>query len=118
MIFFRAVASGLLLTFGTTQFGGFFLNVAVTDFAPAIVNEQVPVPVQAPLQPANDEPLPAAALRINAAPLSKSAEQVAPQLIPDGALVTVPVPDPALVTVSRNSCATAVTDSVTRGAAL
>ena len=37
------------------------LNVAVTERAAVIDVVQVPVPVQAPLQPANVEPLPAAA---------------------------------------------------------
>jgi hypothetical protein len=42
-------------------------------------------------------------VRVTLVPLEKSALQVAPQLIPAGALVTVPVPEPAGVTVSAKS---------------
>jgi len=60
VIFLFAVASGLPLTFGTMHLGGaFFLNVAVTVFAALIVTVHEPVPLHAPLQPANVEPLPA-----------------------------------------------------------
>jgi hypothetical protein len=76
------------------------LNVAVTDCAADIVTVQVLVPVQAPLHPANVEPLAAEAVKVTAAPLAKLALQVAPQLMPAGDEVTVPVPVPALVTVS------------------
>ncbi len=64
-----------------------------------MVTVQVPVPVQAPLQPAKVEPLAAAALRVTEAPALNAAEQVAPQLMPVGLLVTVPLPLPALLTV-------------------
>lgn len=64
-----------------------------------IVIEQVPVPVQAPLQPAKTEPGAAGdAVRVTDEPLLNDAEQVAPQLIPAGELVTVPEPVPASVT--------------------
>ncbi len=39
------------------------LNVAVTALAALIGTEQAPVPVQAPLQPANVEPLAGVAVR-------------------------------------------------------
>src|ERR1051325_7117846 len=75
------------------------VNVAVTDWAAVSETVQVPVPVQAPLQPANVEPLAAAAVRVTEVPLAKLALHVLPQLIPAGDEVTVPVPVPALVTV-------------------
>ena len=74
------------------------LKVAVTDAAAFIVTVQVLVPVQAPLQPEKKKPVPGAAVRVTTAPLVNEAEHVAPQEIPAGELVTVPVP--ALVTVS------------------
>jgi hypothetical protein len=74
-------------------------NVAVTDVAAVIVTTQVPVPEQGAPQPLNVEPVAAAAVKVTCVPLAKLAEHVAPQLIPAGALVTVPVPVPAFVTV-------------------
>jgi len=71
------------------------LNVAVTDWAAVIETVQVPVPVQAPLQPAKVEPLAAAAVRVTEVPLAKLALHVLPQLMPVGDEVTVPVPVPA-----------------------
>jgi hypothetical protein len=70
------------------------LRAAVIDVV------QVPVPVQAPLQPANVEPVVAAAVRVTDVPLAKLALQVVPQFTPVGAEVTVPAPLPALVTVN------------------
>ena len=60
----------------------------------------VPVPVQAPDQPANVELAPAAAVKVTDVPLAKLALHVDPQLMPAGLLVTVPVPVPASATVS------------------
>ena len=71
------------------------LNVAVTDSAEVIVTTQLPVPLQAPLQPANTEPLAGTSVSVTTVPLAKSVMQVCVQLIPDGLLVTVPVPVPA-----------------------
>ncbi len=60
------------------------------------------VPVQAPLQPVNVEPLAAAAVNVTEVPLAMFALQVAPQLMPPVFDVTVPVPVPAFVTDSAN----------------
>jgi len=78
------------------------LNVAVTLRAAVSDVVQVPVPVQAPLQPANVEPLAAAAVSVTDVPLAKFALHVVPQLMPVGEDVTVPVPVPALVTLNAN----------------
>ncbi len=75
------------------------LNVAVTDRAADIVTVQVPDAfVQSPLQPAKTEPVVGVAVRTTEVPSLKLAVQVAPQLMPAGLLVTVPVPPPPLVT--------------------
>jgi hypothetical protein len=77
------------------------LNVAVTLWAALIVTTHVPVPEQpAPDQPPNVDPEAGAAVRVTDVPVLKDAEQVEPQLMPAGALVTVPEPVPARVTVS------------------
>ena len=78
-------------------------KVAVTEVAVLTVTVHVPVPAQeAPLHPVNTDPDVAAAVSVTLVPLMKLAEQVAPQLIPLGELVTVPEPAPALVTVSAD----------------
>lgn len=77
------------------------LNVAVTAVAAVTLTTHVPVPAQPPpLQPANVELADAAAVNVTCVPLAKFAEQVVGQLIPAGALVTVPVPVPASATVN------------------
>jgi hypothetical protein len=78
----------------------FAVKFALTDFAASMVTLQAPVPLHAPLQPANVEPESGAAVRFTTAPLSKFAEHVGPQEIPAGELTTVPVPVPLFVTVS------------------
>jgi hypothetical protein len=79
------------------------VNVAVTEAAVFIVTAHVPVPVQPPpLQPVNVEPAAGVAVNVTAVPLAKAAEHVVPQETPVGALVTVPVPVPALLTVRLN----------------
>jgi|SRR5437762_12935494 len=75
-------------------------KVAVTEVAALIVTVQVPVPAQPPLQPLNVEPAVGAAVKVTWVPLVNEAEQVAPQEMPAGLLVTVPLPVPALETVS------------------
>jgi hypothetical protein len=61
---------------------------------------QLPVPVQAPLQPEKVEPLAAVAVKARVAPPVKVALQTLPQLIPLGLVTTVPFPVPAFVTAS------------------
>jgi hypothetical protein len=65
-----------------------------------MVTWQVPVPVQAPLQPAKVESPFAAAVSVTVESSLNSFEHVAPQSMPEGELVTVPVPVPAGATVS------------------
>ena len=48
-----------------------------------------------PVQPANAEPAAGVAVRATESPAAKEVLQVAPQLIPAGLLVTVPLPVPA-----------------------
>ena len=75
--------------------------MAVTLWAPLMVTVQGAVPLHPPpLQPAKEDPPAAVAVRVTLVPLLKLAVQVAPQLIPAGLEVTVPVPVPLLVTVS------------------
>ncbi len=75
------------------------MNVAVTDFAVSIVTVHVPVPEHAPLQPVKVESDEELAVNVTMVLLLKADEQVLPQLIPVGLLVTVPLPVPAFVTV-------------------
>src|SRR2546425_7020 len=78
-----------------------WMKVAVTEVAAVIVTVHVPVPVQPPpLQPVKVEPAAGAAVRVTTVPGVKEVEHVAPQEIPAGLLVTVPLPAPALETVS------------------
>ena len=85
----------LLVTDSVT---GAKLNVAVTDIAALTVTVQMPVPEQAPLQLAKDEPAAGVAVRVMAVPGVTGCEQVVPQSMPAGLLVTVPEPVPLLVT--------------------
>ncbi len=77
------------------------VKVAVTDLAASIVTTQVPVPEQpAPLQPVKLEPVAGVAVNVTRLLNVKLKEQVTPQSIPAGELVTVPEPFPVFVTVS------------------
>jgi hypothetical protein len=78
---------------------GVELKFALTNFAASMVTLQAPVPLQAPLHPANVEPESGVAVKLTAVPLAKSAEQLEPQEIPGGELATVPVPVPLFVSV-------------------
>ena len=63
----------------------------MTVVAALRVTMQVPVPEQPPpLQPVKVEPAAGVAVRVTVVPLAKLAEQVAPQVMPAGALVTEP----------------------------
>src|ERR687891_684087 len=64
------------------------------------VTVQVAVPVQAPLQPENVDPLAGAAVSVTGAPVGNRPEHVVPQLIPAGLLFTVPLPVRVTVTVA------------------
>jgi hypothetical protein len=64
-----------------------------------MVTVQDPAPIQAPLQPTKIEPATGVAVRVTEFPNGKLALQIFPQLMPLGALVTVPEPDPLLSTV-------------------
>lgn len=79
---------------------GVAVKVAVTLRAADIVTTHAPAPLQAWPQPANVEPLPAAAVSVTAAPLVYVALHVAPHAISPVEDVTRPVPVPARVTVS------------------
>jgi hypothetical protein len=60
---------------------------------------QEPVPVQPPpLQPAKRDPEAGTAVSVTVVPPENDREHVVPQLMPLGLLVTVPLPDPFLVT--------------------
>src|SRR5438128_1721959 len=77
------------------------LNVAVTVVAALKVTVQAPVPEQPPpLQPVKIEPATGAAVRVTGVPVANAAEHVTPQEMAVGALVTVPLPAPVLLTVS------------------
>lgn len=69
------------------------LKVARTVLAAVIFTVQVaPLAVSQPLQPANCQPVAGVAVRVAVASLRNAATQSLPQLIPDGTLVTVPLP--------------------------
>jgi hypothetical protein len=91
--------------------GGTVLKVAITLAAAFIVTWHVPVPEQpAPDQPAKPEPVAAVAVKVTCVPFVKSCEQVEPQLIPAGELVTVPDPLPALETLRVEEVAEVATN--------
>jgi hypothetical protein len=77
----------------------FSVKVAVTLLAAFIVTLQAPLPVQAPDQPLKSEVAAGVAVRFTTAPFVNEAEHVAPQEMPPGLLVTVPLPAPAFDTV-------------------
>ncbi len=70
--------------------------------AAVIVTEPVLQPV--PLQPAKVEPDAGVAVKVTTVPLVKVDEQVVPQVIAAGELVTVPPPVPASITERLKLC--------------
>lgn len=80
--------------------GGIGVKVAVTDWGPVIVTRQGPLAaVHAPLQPLKSEPGLGVAVSVTVVSCVKKPLQEVPQVIPAGALVTVPAPGPLLDTV-------------------
>src|SRR5207249_5008559 len=89
------------------------LKAAVTDVAAETVTVHAPVPVHPPpLQPLKIEPAAGAAVSVTAVPLGKLAAQVAPQVMPVGELVMVPLPVPVLETVRVKVCGVKVAVTV------
>ena len=76
---------------------------ATTVVAAVSVITHVPVPLHpAPLHPVKVEPAVGAAVRFTTVPLAKLPEQLGPQVIPAGALLTVPLPAPIFTTARPN----------------
>src|SRR5205823_11484114 len=109
----HVMPAGVLLTLPlpvpalpTVRPTGDALNVAVTVVVEVIVTVQVPVPEQPPpLQPAKVEPVAGVAVKVTAVPLPYIPEQVVPQRIPDGALITTPLPVPVMTTATLTAWA-------------
>src|SRR5262249_18259128 len=88
-------------------------NVAVIAVEPARLNVQDPDPEHTPPpQPVKAEPRSAIAETLRVVPPGKVLEHVVPQTMPAGALVTVPPPLPALLTVRETSCSAKVAVTV------
>ena len=118
----QSIPDGLLVTvplplpaFETVRVraDGSAVKVAVTEWSVPIVSVHVPVPEQSPDHPANVLPAAAVAVRVTCVPGAKPTEQVEPQSIPTGLLVTEPVPFPAFETVSVRGDGGAVNVAVT-----
>jgi hypothetical protein len=74
-----------------------------------MLTTQAPVPLQAPLQPEKVLSASGVAVKFTLVPLLKLALHVAPQLMPAGVLVTVPLP--VLVTLSPTKGCICVTEA-------
>ena len=99
------------------------LNCAVTLalLVPGGIVQLLLVPLQAPLQPANALPLAAWAVRVTALVLAKLDEALAQpsaQLNPLGLLLTLPVPVPLLLRVTKRFVAVTLKVAVTLRALL
>jgi len=79
-------------------FGNSELKVAM-QLRPVDIVTLPSVQSESPVHPAKEDPALAVAVRTTACPVTKDPLQVAPQEIPDGLLVTVPLPVPLLLTV-------------------
>ena len=89
-------------------------KVAVTAVAPEIVTVQAPAPEHPPpLQPLKIDPESGVAVSVTAVPLVKFVVQFAPHAMPEGVLVTVPLPVPTLVTVRATASGGRVPTSCT-----
>jgi len=76
------------------------VKVAVTVFTASTVTWHTGLgPTHAPLHSVNTDPAAGSAVRVTTVPLVNPAVHVAPQSIPAGLLVTVPVPEPTFSTV-------------------
>src|SRR4051812_8883651 len=73
---------------------------AVTVVAASTVTVHASLPPHAPVQPANVEPLSAVAVSVTIVPDGNCSLHVAPQSMPAGVDVTVPVPLPPSTTVN------------------
>ena len=80
------------------------MKFAVTLLLCVSATVQLPVPVQAPLQPTNAERLAGVAFNVTTVPPLKAAVHALPQLIPAGFELTMPVPVPVSFTVSVAVC--------------
>jgi hypothetical protein len=69
------------------------LKAADTFAAAFIVTTQLPVPLHTPPQPLKTAPWAGVAVSVTCVPLPKLELHVAPQVMPDGELVTVPLPN-------------------------
>src|SRR5580700_5937312 len=68
------------------------LKAADTLVAALIVTAQLPLPLHTPPQPSKAAPWAGVAVSVTCVPLPKLELHVAPQLMPEGELVTVPLP--------------------------
>ena len=70
-------------------------NCAVTALAEVMVTLQVVIPLQMPVQPLKKDPVDGFAMTLMQLAVLKVLVQVVPLEMPDGPLVTVPLPVPA-----------------------
>jgi hypothetical protein len=89
-----------LVSASVYEVGALKVKAAVTLFAPSTTKAQLPVPVQAPLQPEKVDPVAAVALRARLVPLAMLVLQALPQSMPLGLDATAPIPVPVLPTVT------------------
>ena len=81
-------------------FAGAAERIAPTAVSLSRVRLHGSMPEHAPVHPVKVEPSLGFAVSVTDVPTVKLAPHVSPQLMPEGALVTVPVPVPESVTVS------------------